>query len=524
MTKKSILEEALLEVQTLEEAVKSNAKEILASTMKEEIEELVKESLTEQEEEVEDYIEDTEEEELDFAPEPEELEQDFEIEDMDQEPLDLRDASDDEVLKVFKLMGSEDGIVVTQDDDVIDIKDEEVGVEYKVELGESLENTLSKSLRETADMDEMDMEEDEEKEIDETLYEIELDDVDEMMDMEEGHYGGNKDDESRSHRDYETNEGHYGGNKGDMSKSRRDYETRESYGGNKGDESKSRRDYETREAYGGNKGDMSKSRRDYETREAYGGNKGDMSKSRRDYETNEDANWGENAHEYKRKSSGGVKHRAGDVGGGKYGKGGHYKNYMPSTEVEANEASRTYGFGSKKGRGLRKGFTDNRNLTFKEGVRPTKNLTESTKKYNQLLEHAKTQDSLIEKLMSENKSVKAKSKQFKKALGEFRAKIQEVAVFNTNLAYATKLFTEHTTSKVEKINIMRRFDEVENLNESKNLFKQLNSEFDSKTKNVAQSLKKKITKAPTKGSTNLIESKIYESPQISRIKDMMSKL
>ena len=38
---KSVLEEALLEAQALEEAVKSNAKEILASTMKEEIEELV---------------------------------------------------------------------------------------------------------------------------------------------------------------------------------------------------------------------------------------------------------------------------------------------------------------------------------------------------------------------------------------------------------------------------------------------------------------------------------------------------
>ena len=148
MTKKSILEEALLEAQALEDAVKSNAKEILASTMKEEIEELVKESLSEQEE-IEDYIEDTEEEDVEFAPAPEDTEQDFDDEDVDQEPLDLRGASDDEVLKVFKLMGSEDGIIVTQDDDVVDIKDEDTGAEYKVELGESLENTLSKSLKET---------------------------------------------------------------------------------------------------------------------------------------------------------------------------------------------------------------------------------------------------------------------------------------------------------------------------------------------------------------------------------------
>ena len=42
MAKKSILEKALLQVETLEEAVKANAKGILASTMKEEINDLLK--------------------------------------------------------------------------------------------------------------------------------------------------------------------------------------------------------------------------------------------------------------------------------------------------------------------------------------------------------------------------------------------------------------------------------------------------------------------------------------------------
>ena len=43
MAQKSILEQALLQVQTLEEAVKANAKGILASTMKEELNSLLKE-------------------------------------------------------------------------------------------------------------------------------------------------------------------------------------------------------------------------------------------------------------------------------------------------------------------------------------------------------------------------------------------------------------------------------------------------------------------------------------------------
>ena len=48
MSKKSILEQALLQVQDLEEAVKANAKGILASTMKEELNEVLKETVEEE--------------------------------------------------------------------------------------------------------------------------------------------------------------------------------------------------------------------------------------------------------------------------------------------------------------------------------------------------------------------------------------------------------------------------------------------------------------------------------------------
>jgi hypothetical protein len=413
MTKKSILEEALLEAQALEEAVKTNAKEILASTMKEEIEELVKESLNEQEiefdAEEEDEVMDDEmidvdddeesdvELELTVLPEPEQGGVDY-----DEEPLDLRDASDDEILKVFKLMGDSDGVIVTQDDDVIDIVDDQEGVEYKVELGEStLEDEILESLKDTTN--------------EETIFEIEINEDEE---------DGMDDDEKADGPPVDTKEG--------------------------------------------------------EDEEA--------------------------------------------------------------KEEEANEASRTYGFGSKSGRGLRKSFTDNRNKTFKEGTQPStvkeskrkpamsRRTVSIQKKYNQVVEHSKNQNELVEKLMLENKNMKSKVSEYKNALGDFRTKINEVAVFNRNLAYATKLFTEHSTSKEEKINIMRRFDSVETLNEGKNLYDTIKTELvkpivkRSKTKTMNESITKKITKTPKTGSTNLIENRVYESPQISRIKDMMSKL
>ena len=118
--KKSLVEEALLQMKNLEDVVTENAKGILASTMKEEIKELVKESLTEQEsdDEVETDVEmdmETPEDEE----EGDEMEMDTDNLDMDtdmEDTIDLTDKSDEDVLKVFKLMGPEDSIVVKKDE------------------------------------------------------------------------------------------------------------------------------------------------------------------------------------------------------------------------------------------------------------------------------------------------------------------------------------------------------------------------------------------------------------------------
>jgi hypothetical protein len=169
---------------------------------------------------------------------------------------------------------------------------------------------------------------------------------------------------------------------------------------------------------------------------------------------------------------------------------------MKPKKMETKEAARTYGNGSKSGRGLRKGITPNRNLTF-ESV-----------------------DSQELELLRE------KNEEYRKALNVFRTKLNEVAIFNSNLAYATRLFTEHSTSKQEKINILQRFDGVETLKESKNLYKSIKDELTTtKTSQITESIERTIEKTPSTGSAvNLIESKTYENPQFLRMKDLMSKL
>ena len=89
------------------------------------------------------------------------------------------------------------------------------------------------------------------------------------------------------------------------------------------------------------------------------------------------------------------------------------------------------------------------------------------------------------------------------------------------------MFTEHSTTKQEKINILRRFDNVESIKESKSLYKNIKDELVPQSDNsvVNESVHNKITKTPSNGSSsNLIESKTYENPQFMRMKDLMGKI
>lgn len=126
----------------------------------------------------------------------------------------------------------------------------------------------------------------------------------------------------------------------------------------------------------------------------------------------------------------------------------------------------------------------------------------------------------------EVKTLRKQNGEYKKALVLFKDKLNEVAVFNANLAYSTRLFTEHSTTRNEKLNILKRFDTVGTLTESKSTYKTIKGELDS-SKNVTESVVNKITSNnPTTSSSQdvLSESKAYESPQFSRMKELMSKI
>jgi len=445
-TKNSLVEEALLQMKALEEAVTENAKGILASTMKEEISELVKESLSgtkkpksrisEQEDEDIEDVEDVEDiEDVEYENEPtgddEEEDIDFEMsddegddqefdmtmmgfDDMEDEnemaPLDMRGASPEELAKVFKAMGEDDGIIISKDDDYIHLSDDNEDVEYLIqnESDNSYEDETMEAYEEDEEVVyELEMDEEEEEE-NETIYELEMDEEEE--------------EESDEEEEEDLDEV-----------------------------------YESMKP----KGKVGKMKQFKYPNMKHGVT-----------ETSDEENESEWEEEMEEASS------------------LFLKKPKMRKEAETTEASRT--------------------ITYKR--RAERNRVAAPSQLRK------------ESLNKEIDVLREKNEEYKKALDFFRTKLNEVAVFNSNLAYATRLFTEHTTTKQEKINILRRFDNVESIKESKGLYKSIKEELDGITNVVTESVASKVIKTPTTGSSNLIESKTYENPQFLRMKDLMNKI
>ena len=429
---KSILEEALLQVSQLEEAVKNNAKEILASTMKQEIDELVRESMEEPQEDVEASLEmepteelseestdveeteldeqfegsededeseesdddekedededndDDESEELEDFDSKEESEEESEfgdiemptlelpsLDDEEDEVIDMTGASDEEILKVFKSMGEEDGIIVSQEEDgTVHLEDGDD--EYRIEVNESEDEA---SDEEVAEEEVSESTEPIEESSDEVVYEIELDE------------------------------------------------------------------------------EVAEEVAEEVTEEVV---EEEVTEEVVEEEVTEEVTEGSEEEE-------------------------------ETPEADMEEASRTHAADAR--------VPSNQGKKYKAGRAD---------------------------LSEDIETLKTKNGELTEALKVFRDKLNEVGVFNANLAYATRLFTEHTTTKSEKLNILKRFDGIETLKESKSLYNSIKNELTASDTKLTETVVNKISSSPKSGSSEkLVESKTYENPQIRRIKEMM---
>ena len=114
---------------------------------------------------------------------------------------------------------------------------------------------------------------------------------------------------------------------------------------------------------------------------------------------------------------------------------------------------------------------------------------------------------------------------YKTNLINFRKMLAETVVFNTNLTYVTKLITEYSTTKDEKKQIIERFDdEVSSIKESKKLFKTIEKELGERTP-LSETVENKLSQDVNSGaSAELNEAQTYVDKDTKRIIGLMSRV
>ena len=417
--KKSVLEEALLDIKNIQNALNANTKEILRSVAREEIDSVVKESLKE-----EIYTEEDVEEEMHMPEEGyagtgqmEGMETDLEEMYMDEdmtmdEEMDLTDASDDEVIAIYKKLSGDDEIEI-------------VGDEMKLNISEPGEYIV-KNFRSSSEIETMD---DEDMDID--MDDIEIEDMDDMEDTEDD----DMDIDMSDMDDMEDMD-----DMGDMD----DMEDTED------DDMEYEIEIDDEE---GDEGD-------------------DEEESEEDLEEIDEEELEE------------------------------ITEMIPVGSAQARRTPAKAKPGQPYGAGA-----DN----IKESIENKNLISETTKKYNTLL--------------TETQKLKEENEEFRKALKEFRTKLVETVVFNSNLTYVTKLFMEHSTTKVEKENILKRFDtEVSTIKESKKLYKTISNELTNR-KPINESVENRFTnKLNTSVSKQLNENTAYVDQSTKRIIDLINRV
>jgi hypothetical protein len=152
-------------------------------------------------------------------------------------------------------------------------------------------------------------------------------------------------------------------------------------------------------------------------------------------------------------------------------------------------------------------------------------LVTTRKKIQGLMAENKQNTKELQEMASLVKEFKTKEVEYKSAIKNLKGNLQEVALFTSNLSYIVKLLSENTTTKDEKLDIIKRFDKANNLSESREIYNSLNSLLNESKKSAEKTLEEHVFKnQKTSGASTINESTAYKNPQLERMLDMINKM
>lgn len=131
----------------------------------------------------------------------------------------------------------------------------------------------------------------------------------------------------------------------------------------------------------------------------------------------------------------------------------------------------------------------------------------------------------LEKIMKKANAIFEENKQLKGVIKELQGSIEEAIVMNYNMGRVVQLMAENTTNKEEKLDIIRKFNDVRTIDEAKDIYNKINAEL--KNPNRLAVVSNVINQQLSENKQNkqsVVETQIYQSEDLSDTMSFMARL
>ncbi len=497
---KNIVSEAMIDMENIKKAIKEESKQTIANLLNETVKNSIREAIEDDEKEDKATEKEGKKQKKTPAAEPakdgeeEESEEVVDIEDdndeekpeedddfaeyseykVDDDTYDLSGEKDnDKVVSVYKKLGDDD-VVVTVDDCTVNLKDNETGAEYVLDLGNDCCEKSCGEINEellTGDDDTDDDTEDFEIDTDDDTEDFEIDtDDDDSIDLD-GELSDLGSEDSKDESEFEIEDEDEPAGIPDLKEGRNSMRKN------------NERIFEVDLGYTDN----------YQSKDVIDGHSmEEPSKSGR--------NWDKGL------PTGTKKPWAGST----KGKG------MPFTQ-NVNECGAVPP--------VEDGLEEGTNVTLPNSRKKVKSHTPDTgkKNYPKNAHHDSVGGEYYAERMNEaiklNKAYKKEIAELREAVGQLKKSLNETYLTNVNLGQIARLFVENTTTRAEKQDIISRFGNVKSTKDAKRLYE-----------SVSKELKAKSPKNPVmensvkKAAANHSAKKQVMNESLSKIHDFMNRI
>ena len=137
-----------------------------------------------------------------------------------------------------------------------------------------------------------------------------------------------------------------------------------------------------------------------------------------------------------------------------------------------------------------------------------------------------TNESRMAAINRKANSILAENEELRKIAAQIKNKLNEAVVINSSLAKVIRLVTENSTTRDEKINILNRFNRVQTLKESRELYNQISSELkNAHAVNSGNLLNSTLTEAKASKRNLIVETNLLtQSDDLSKILNLQDRL